>query len=95
MDKMTTENNSNVAAKEDGDVHDADTGDYLFTIDEATGLPAKLQILHDGFWYVYTIDGRHKDEPEEIELPKDEEDTTVEADTALAKDISKIDLKDL
>jgi len=67
---MTTE--QNVVAKEEGDLHDGDTGDYITTIDPAThGLPATLQLLHDGYWYTYKIEGRKRDEEEEetIEIP--------------------------
>lgn len=72
---MTTEKDQTVIAREDGDVHDGDTGDYYFTLEKEAGLPAVLEILHQGFWYTYKIGGRRpdKEEPEELEPPVEEE----------------------
>lgn len=70
---MTTNQNSEppVIAKEEGDLHDGDTGNYITTVDPTDhGLPATLQLLHDGYWYTYKIEGRKRDEEEvETELP--------------------------
>lgn len=72
---MTIENkDEQTIAREDGDVHDGDTGDYYFTLEKEAGLPATLDILHQGFWYTYKIEGRRADKPEEpdVELPDEE-----------------------
>jgi hypothetical protein len=67
---MTTE----TIAREDGDVHDGDTGDYYFTLEQTAGLPATLDILHQGYWYTYKIEGRREDKPEEPDISVPAED---------------------
>lgn len=67
---MTQDTGVQISEKEDGDMHDGDTGEYIFTLAETTGLPATLQVLYDGYWYTYKIEGRSKDTEDEGEIKK-------------------------
>lgn len=65
------------ATVENGDLFDEDLGEHLATIDLFTvrkdgtaenkeSPPASLSLFFNGFWYVYKIDSRYKEEEEEL-----------------------------
>lgn len=89
---MTIENtNTDVAVRENGDLYDEDTGEYYYTFPEESSLPAKLAVFKDGYWYVYKIDGRYKQEEGEDE----EESTEAGQDSQIAPEIPiSLDMKD-
>ena len=63
---------SDVAATENGDVYDEDSGDYLGTIEPIVSpttnkITLELAVFHAGEWYIYKLDRKyeHEQEPEQ------------------------------
>lgn len=51
-----------VAAVENGDLYDEDSGEYIATIPLPDELPAQLALFYRGYWYVFKPSHRYKDE---------------------------------
>ncbi len=93
---MTTE--EEFTNKQDGDLHDGDTGEYLFTIESGI-LPTSLDILKDGYWYHFTLAGKMEDTETETEEPTSIPDSLEPESELLANQVpidkSSINIKDL